>query len=50
MILLPPEKRSLGQGNIFTGVCLSTGDVTDTPQADTPLADTPQADTPKRWP
>ena len=39
------RKRSLGQGNMFTGVCLSTGGVPDQvhpPGADTPLSRHPQ--------
>ena len=49
--IITAGKRSLGQGNKFTGICLSTGGVPDqvppsprpiyTPRPGTPEADTP---------
>ena len=43
--LLPPPNE-VCEGYVFTGVCLSTGSVADTPWADTPRQTPLQADTP----
>ena len=40
-MIFTAHKRSFGQGNIFTGVCLSNGGVANTPYPDTPPGQTP---------
>ena len=53
-----PQTKFLGQGNIFTGVCLSTGGVipdrdppwTETPRQRPPDRDPPDRDSPDRDP